>query len=91
MAHAYNKGYAIKIVRNMMQSSKLNTSMQVTVNIPKMANMIAWNVMQSHLPSSLYYSMCFVTMPIQTDGERKPQLAGQQHLAGCCWLMLHYI
>jgi hypothetical protein len=73
MAHAYNRGYTLKIVGNMMQHSISNTSVQATVNIPRPANMIAWNnVMQSLLPSSLYFSAPFVTFAIQTDGKHKP-------------------
>jgi hypothetical protein len=48
---------------------------QATVNIPRLANMRAWNVMQSHLPSNLY---CIVSLPIahaQTDSESKPEVA----------------
>jgi hypothetical protein len=40
-AHAYNKGYAIEIARNMMQRSTSNVSTQATVNNPKLANVIA--------------------------------------------------
>jgi hypothetical protein len=47
MVHVYNKGYTIKIARNMMQRFMPNAITQATVNIPRLANMRAWNVMQS--------------------------------------------
>jgi hypothetical protein len=90
MAHMYNKCYTIKIVRNVMQRSTLNDNTKATVNIPRLANMRAWNAMQSLLPSSLYYSMSLLIAPVQTDGECKPQLAGWLKLANNAFYLISY-
>jgi hypothetical protein len=50
MAHAYNKGYEIKLARNVMQRATSNATRQATVNIPRLANVRAWNDMQSLRP-----------------------------------------
>jgi hypothetical protein len=59
-----------------MQRATSNDSTQATVNISRLANVRAWNVKQSLLPSSLYYRLSLIIAPAQTDGERKPQLSG---------------
>jgi hypothetical protein len=56
MAHMHNKGYAIKM--NVVQCSHAST--QATVNIPRLVNVRALNVMQSLLPSSPYHIMSLV-------------------------------
>jgi hypothetical protein len=58
-AHAYNKGYAIKIVRNVMQhyvSHKHESNW--CVNSRGLADMFAWNAMLSSSPQA--YSVVYL-------------------------------
>jgi hypothetical protein len=67
-AHAYNKGYAIKIARNVMQRSTSYGSTQAPVNISTLANVRACIAIQSLLPSSLNYGVFLLIGPAQTNG-----------------------
>jgi hypothetical protein len=44
------------------------------VNIPRLANVTAWNAIQSLPPLSLHHIVPLLIVPVQTNGDHKPQL-----------------
>jgi hypothetical protein len=69
----YNKGYAIKIVRNMIQDTMSKANTQASSIFATEVWLTAWKVMQSLLLLSLYYTMSLQIVPAQADWECKPE------------------
>jgi hypothetical protein len=73
MAHAYNKGFTIKILRNVIQCITLKASMKASNVLAVKVWLTAWKVIHSLLPSTLHYIVSPLTAPAQEDREHKPE------------------
>jgi hypothetical protein len=75
--HAYNEDYAFRITRKWHRALRQSQhASKQRVSSWGLANILAWKVMQSLLPSSLHYIVSFLIAPAQTDGECKPKRGG---------------